>query len=134
MQFRGENTVFYGIRLLKRCGSGAYGDVYYGEDASRRRIAVKIIDKVRLGDTWKRELKGVVNYRKITDDFPELLKIFYVGEDEESFFYTMEAADSRETATYHPDTLEERLRGGAFPPEELLSVVTANFSGHQNAP
>ncbi len=57
-------------------------------------MAVKIVSKAKIGDSWSRELKGVINYRKITENSPELLQIFRVEEDEEQFFYTLEAADS----------------------------------------
>ena len=57
---------FHGLKLLAHCGDGAYGDVYFCEDISGRKMAVKIVSKMRLGDSWERELKGVINYRKIT--------------------------------------------------------------------
>ena len=86
--------MFHGLKLLSRCGSGAYGDVYYCEDISGRKMAVKIVSKSKLGDAWERELRGVVNYRRITENASGLLQIYHVEEDEETFFYTMEAADS----------------------------------------
>ena len=46
-------------------------------------MAVKIISKAKIGDSWSRELKGVINYRKITENSPELLQIFHVEEDKE---------------------------------------------------
>ena len=125
--FNADN--FHGLKLLTHCGGGAYGDVYYCEDISGKRMAVKIISKKRLGDSWERELRGVINYRKITENAPELLQIFHVEEDEETFFYTMEAADSASEEEYVPDTLAYRLRSGALPQDDLMRVLSGVFSG-----
>ena len=100
---------FHGLKLLAHCGGGAFGDVYYCQDISRQKLAVKIVSKKKLGDSWERELKGVINYRKITQSAPELLQIYHVEEDQEHFFYTMEAADSVSEQEYKPDTLASRL-------------------------
>ncbi|MCQ2378940.1 MAG: protein kinase [Victivallaceae bacterium] len=129
MQMIGENVVFHGIKLLRYCGGGAYGDVYYGEDISGRRLAVKIIPKSKIGAAWQRELKGVANYRKITENAPELLKLFHVEADDDTFFYTMEAADSGDADVYRPVTLEEKLQNGPLPTDDLFPVVRAIFRG-----
>lgn len=92
-------------------------------------MAVKIISKQKLGDGWERELKGVVNYRKITENAPDLLQIFHVGEDETSFFYTMEAADSASSTEYVPDTLAGRLKKGPLPAVSVFGILSSIFSG-----
>ena len=92
-------------------------------------MAVKIISKDKIGDSWSRELKGVINYRKITENSPELLQIFHVEEDEEHFFYTMEAADSVSEQEYRPDTLAARLNHGPLPENEAFGVLSAIFAG-----
>ncbi|MCQ2352212.1 MAG: protein kinase [Victivallaceae bacterium] len=122
-------TLFHGIKLLRYCGGGAYGEVYFGEDISGRQLAVKIVFKEKLGDVWQRELKGVVNYRHITENAPELLQIFHVEEDADTFFYTMEAADSATEDVYTPDTLAGRLAKGALPQEEIFRILSAIFAG-----
>lgn len=65
----------YGLRVLSHCGSWAYGDVYYCEDASGKHVALKVISKCKIGSGWERELKGITNYRRLTEDSPFLLKI-----------------------------------------------------------
>ncbi len=65
------STEFHGLKLLAHCGGGAFGDVYYCRDISGQKMAVKIISKKKLGDSWSRELKGVINYRKITQSAPD---------------------------------------------------------------
>ena len=123
-------TVYHGLRLSGYCGGGAYGDVYVCEDISGRKLAVKIISKVKLGDDWERELRGVSNYRKITENAPGLLQIFHVEEDAETFFYTMEAADSiGSDGQYRADTLAERLKNGSLPRTELYPTLSAIFAG-----
>ena len=117
------------MKLLAHCGCGAYGDVWYCQDISGRKMAVKIVPKKKLGDSWSRELKGVINYRKITENSPELLQIFHVEEDEEHFFYTMEAADSVSGQEYRPDTLACRLNRGPLPEDEAFGVLSAIFAG-----
>ena len=113
-----EATEFHGLKLLTHCGGGAFGDVYFCQDISGQKMAVKIISKKKLGDYWSRELKGVINYRKVTEGAPELLQIFHVEEDQEHFFYTMEAADSVSEQEYRPDTLASRLNQGPLPQDD----------------
>ena len=121
---------FHGLRLIASCGAGAYGEVWYCEDLSGQRMALKIIPKTRLGGAWERELQGVRNYRRITQNSPALLKIFHVAEDEDSFYYTMEAADNAGSdGEYLPDTLARRLQSGALPPEQLFPTLRGIFDG-----
>jgi len=124
-----DSTEFHGLKLLTHCGCGAYGDVFYCEDISGRRMAVKIVSKAKIGDSWSRELKGVINYRKITENSPELLQIFHVEEDEKYFFYTMEAADSVSGQENMPDTLASRLNRGPLPQDEVFCVLSAILAG-----
>ena len=122
--------IYHGLKLTAYCGGGAYGDVYVCADISGRKLAVKIISKIKLGDEWERELRGVSNYRKITEDTPSLLQIYHVEEDAETFFYTMEAADSIGTnGQYRADTLAERLKNGPLPKTELYPTLIAVFAG-----
>ena len=124
-----KTSEFHGLKLRAHCGGGAYGDVFYCEDISGHRMAVKIVSKRKLGDSWFRELKGLINYRKITENSPELLQIFHVEEDEEYFFYTMEAADSISEQEYRPDTLASRLFRGPLPQNEVFGILSAIFIG-----
>ena len=120
---------FRGLKLLAHCGGGAFGDVYFCEDITGKKMAVKIISKKRIGDSWERELTGVKNYRKITENAPGLLQIFHVEDDEENFFYTMEPADSVSDTEYVPDTLARRLHSGALPQTDLFRILSGVFNG-----
>ena len=125
-----EKDVFHGLRLIASCGSGTYGEVFLCEDLSGKRMAVKIVSKKRLGDAWKRELQGVINYRRITENSSHLLQIFQVSDDEENFYYTMEAADDAGNGDgYVPDTLARRLQSGALPPKQLYPILRGIFDG-----
>ncbi|MBP5181529.1 MAG: protein kinase, partial [Lentisphaeria bacterium] len=117
------------MKILAHCGSGAYGEVYFCEDISGRRLALKTVSKLKLGDAWERELRGVTNYCKITENASNLLQIFHVEEDEETFFYTMEAADPAQKEPYRPDTLAEHLKKGPLPAKELFPTLFAIFRG-----
>jgi len=120
---------YHGLKLLAYCGGGAYGEVFYCEDLTHKKMAVKIISKQKIGLHWRRELKGITNYRKLTIDAPNLLRIYQVEEDEENFFYTMEAADSLSSTEYKADTLAARLENGALPDKDIFPVVTGIFAG-----
>ncbi|MGN0878143.1 MAG: protein kinase [Oligosphaeraceae bacterium] len=119
-----NETNLYGLKVLTHCGSGAYGDVYYCQDASGRHVALKVISKDKVGSGWERELKGITNFRNLTENSSLLLRIFHVGEDESNFYYTMEPADTvSKTGDYVPDTLARRLVLGALPTENVVPVL-----------
>ena len=120
---------FHGMKVLASCGRGGFGEVCYCEEISGRRVALKVVSKNTLGGEWQRELQGVRNYSRITDEAPELLKIFHVEEDGECFWYTMEPADSADPEKYVPDTLAGRLAAGPLPPEELFPILSGIFRG-----
>ena len=122
-------TVYHGLTLGGFCGGGAYGEVYVCTDISGRQLAVKIISKVKLGDDWERELRGVSNYRKITENAQNLLQLYHVEEDADTFFYTMEAADSISADSYQADTLAERLKKGPLPQNDTFKILRAIFDG-----
>lgn len=122
------DSVYHDLTLLQLCGSGAFGEVWLCRDISRKKLAVKIISKGRLGEFWRRELQGVINYRTITEQTSGLLQIYHVGEDEDFFYYTMEAADSLSQENYVPDTLSARLAANGPLPPETLHPSSKRFS------
>lgn len=125
-----EGDNFDGLKLLKHCGTGGFGSVFYCEDFSGKKRAVKIISKVQIGDSWKRELKGVRIYQRITGNNPELLQIYHVKDDKEYFYYTMEPADPVPSSeSYIPDTLAFRLQKKPLPEKELFPVLSKVFQG-----
>ncbi|MBQ7179487.1 MAG: protein kinase [Victivallales bacterium] len=128
-----ETTKRFGLEILQFCGSGAYGEVYYCKDLSGKKIALKVVPKAKLGSDWQRELRGITNYRRLTENTPGLLKIYQVSEDDEVFYYTMEPADPVQGVDkYVPDTLAQRLVNGPLPSSQLIAVLCEIFTGITN--
>ena len=69
----GDN--YHGLKLLAYCGGGAFGEDFYCEDLTHKKMAVKILSKQKIGAHWKRELKGITNYRRLTVVDPHLHQI-----------------------------------------------------------
>ena len=42
----------YNLTILRHCGGGAYGDVYYCHDITGKKLALKVVPKSRLGSGW----------------------------------------------------------------------------------
>ncbi len=112
-------TQLYGLTVLERCGRGAFGEVFYCQEATGKKVALKIVSKMAIGSSWERELKGITNYRRMLENTPGILQIFHVGEDNDSFYYTMEPADAVPGQDhYRPDTLAVRLEKGPLLQED----------------
>lgn len=121
---------YQGLTIICHCGGGAYGQVYYCSDISGKHLALKIISKLSFGANWARELNGITNYRKLSEDIPGLLRIYHVGEDESSFYYTMEPADELpDREGYAADTLARRLESGPLGCDELVRVLQKIIDG-----
>lgn len=119
----------YGLTVLQHCGGGAFGEVYRCLDASGRQVALKVISKAKVGSGWEREHKGIAHYRSLSEDLPTLLHLYHVGEDSESFYYTMELADAQpDHDDYRADTLASRLLHGPLPQEHLLPTLSELLS------
>ncbi|MCQ2352426.1 MAG: protein kinase [Victivallaceae bacterium] len=111
-----------GFRLLAECGQGAYGAVFLAEHDFYGRVALKIVYKN--GRNCERELKGLRSYMTICKR-TDLLQIYHVDENDECFFYAMDAADDlgKEKNLYCPATLENRLKQeGRLAPEAILQM------------
>lgn len=121
--------IFAGCRILCRCGHGTYGTVYLAEDATGRRVALKVFDSPEAGD---RELLGIRNYMKLPEGAPALVVIHHTGIEDGHFFYLMEAADNAaETPeAYLPDTLALRMaRTPRMPLDEALQITRKLLDG-----
>ena len=95
--------------LLAECGKGAYGSVFLAENTlTKQQVALKIV--YHAGRNSDRELKGLIKYQTLCKH-TNLLQIYHVEGKENFFFYTMDAADNRNsTGDYVPDTLANRLK------------------------
>jgi len=123
-----SGEVFFGCEILAVCGRGAFGVTYLAKDPVGRKIAVKIVGSTGRCD---RELQGIRNYMRISGLHPNLLRVHHIGETEEGFFYTMEAADDcGDTSGYVPATLGNLLRRSRkFTPEEAVKITRELLAG-----
>ena len=112
---------FAGCKIIDLCGQGGYGTVYLAEDATGKRVAVKIIST----NKKEQELNGIKSYMPVSQRSPYLLSVYHVGVEQNELFLVMEAADSlANSKCYLPDTLARRLQiSGRIPPEEALDII-----------
>lgn len=98
-----------GYRLLKECGSGAFGSVFLAEnETTRQQVALKILPKT--GRRCEKELAALIAYQEKCRH-ANLMRIYHIGQTDDCLFYTMDAADPLEPGgDYLPDTLGNRLR------------------------
>ena len=123
-----DGEIFCGCEILCRCGRGAYGVTYLAKNPIGQKIIIKT---VLLTPSSARELNGLRNYMNISGTHPNLLQIFHIGELDDCFYYTMEAADALEPdSEYIPATLGNLLRRGkVFTPEEAIAVIKQLVGG-----
>lgn len=83
--------------LLKRIGSGAYGEVWLAQSVTGALRAVKIVwrEDFDLTKTFHREFLGIQQFEPISRGHPCLVHILHVGWNEERGFYycVMELGD-----------------------------------------
>ncbi|SKB08603.1 Serine/threonine protein kinase [Prosthecobacter debontii] len=102
--------------LIKRVGSGAYGEVWLAQSVTGAYRAVKIVwrEDFELTRTFHREFLGIQQFEPISRGHPCLVHILHVGWNEDRGFYycVMELADDAEEGpnfadiqTYVPRTL-----------------------------
>lgn len=116
----GDN--FSGCQILARCGNGAFGITFLAQNPLGQKVIIKIISSPR---SCEREIVGLRNYMLVAGKHPNLLQIYHIGETEDGFYYTMEAADNCSTDDcYYPATLGNFFRQGRiFTPEESLAIT-----------
>lgn len=111
-----DDIVIPDYTLLKRVGSGAYGEVWLAQSVTGAYRAVKIVwrEDFELTRTFHREFLGIQQFEPISRAHPCLVHILHVGWNEQRGFYycVMELADDAEEGpnfqdirTYVPRTL-----------------------------
>ena len=87
--------------LLRRIGSGSYGEVWLARNVLGQFRAVKFVYRSRFNDSrpFEREFEGIQRFEPISRSHPSQLHILHVGknDDEGCFYYVMELADAAET-------------------------------------
>jgi CHASE2 domain-containing sensor protein len=119
-------------------GEGSYGKVWLARNASKEWRAVKVVYLAKFGEhpaPYEREFKGISRYKSISDQHPGLLRVDFISEKLDSYFYyVMELGDSielgweLEPAKYKPrDLINEcaRLRGRRLPIHECFRIGLA---------
>jgi len=111
-----DDLVIQDYTLIKRIGSGAYGEVWLAQSVTGAYRAVKIVwrEDFELTKTFHREFLGIQQFEPISRGHPCLVHILHVGWNEARGFYycVMELADDAEEGpnfqsvqTYVPRTL-----------------------------
>lgn len=111
-----DDIVISDYTLIRRIGSGAYGEVWLAQSVTGAYRAVKIVwrEDFELTKTFHREFLGIQQFEPISRGHPCLVHILHVGWNEARGFYycVMELADDAEEGpnfenlqTYVPRTL-----------------------------
>jgi serine/threonine protein kinase len=116
-------------------GEGAYGKVWLAKNAGGDWRALKIIYLRNFGNNpspYEREFKGVSRYQPFSNSHPGLLRVEFVSEKLDGYFYyVMELGDSlkadwqREPQKYQPhDLANERKRhpSGRLPLPDCVRI------------
>jgi WD40 repeat protein len=137
-------------QLLRRIGSGSYGEVWIALNASQKWCAVKIVYRDEQDSrAYQQEFRGLRRYDALVGLEASLMPVRNVGEDPGGrfFYYEMELADDASTktplpapdldgkdmdahmamvASYRPWTLSEELRQrGRLGPDECVGLGIA---------
>jgi serine/threonine protein kinase/formylglycine-generating enzyme required for sulfatase activity len=95
-----DDLVIPDYTLLKRIGSGAYGEVWLAQSVTGALRAVKIVwrEDFELTKTFHREFEGIQQFEPISRGHPCLVHILHVGWNEHKgfYYYVMELADDAE--------------------------------------
>ena len=124
-----------GYELIRPFGEGAYGKVWLARTKTGEWRALKVISRARFEDNpapYEREFDGLKKYQPISDKHPSLLRVDFVSEKLDGYFYyVMELGDSLEPgweknpSLYKPrDLVSERakLHQRRLPVKECIEI------------
>ena len=97
-------TQFEDFTFLLFCGRGQFGSVWLVKDFWGQIVALKLIHKKSIRQL-QTEKEALAAYRERISNFEHLVEIYEIGETEDFFYYTMEAAYSVSDKYYVPITL-----------------------------
>lgn len=107
--------------LLKRIGSGAYGEVWLAQDALGGYRAAKVVYRTKFASDqpFAREFRGLEQYAPVSLAYPGLVHILHVGprDPTDHFYYVMELADDASGAP--------TLDPGGYAPRNLAADLCA---------
>ena len=112
---RDEEIPIPDLKLIRRIGSGAYGEVWLAQTITGALRAVKVVwrEDFEYEKTFHREFEGIQQFEPISRGHPGLVNVLHVGWNETRgfYYYVMELADDADhgrdidVATYVPRTL-----------------------------
>lgn len=124
--------------LLRRIGSGSYGEVWLARNVLGRLRAVKIIYRSRFQDPrpFEREFEGIQRFEPISRSHPSQLAILHVGKDAAAgcFYYVMELADSvisNQCSVIGKPSSEVTEASGIVPPPKPAPLTTDRLTTDQ---
>lgn len=112
------------------CGRGRFGHVWLVKDLSERIIALKLIRKTDIRNLTT-EKAGLTAYHSKIRNFEHLIQIYHIGQTQDFFYYTMEAAYSISDEVYIPVTLDKLLWNCTFSPQDSADITTDILLGLQ---
>jgi serine/threonine protein kinase/formylglycine-generating enzyme required for sulfatase activity len=126
--------------LLKRIGSGAYGEVWLAQSITGALRAVKIVwrEDFELTSSFHREFEGIQQFEPISRGHPGLVHILHVGWNEHRGFYycVMELADDivkgpavDDVKAYQPRTISSDMRAQGRLPVGLVRETGIHLAG-----
>lgn len=100
--------------VIRKIGSGAYGEVWLARTITGAWRAIKIVRRDDFDDdrSFQREFEGIRRYEPIARNHPGLVHILHVGKNlspSPFYYYVMELGDDTKTGTtIQPDTYVPR--------------------------
>ena len=112
---REDGLIIPDITLIRRIGSGSYGEVWLAQTITGALRAVKVVwrEDFEQEKTFRREFEGIEQFEPISRGHPGLVNILHVGWNEQRgfYYYVMELGDDAvhgtkmDVGTYEPRTL-----------------------------
>jgi Tol biopolymer transport system component/predicted Ser/Thr protein kinase len=110
-RFSTDELILERFKIVRLLGSGGMGEVYQARDTRLdRTVAIKIC-KGRFSERFEREARAISSL-----NHPHICALYDFGRENSAEFLVMEYLEG--------ETLEARLRKGALPIEEALSIAT----------
>jgi len=108
------------FQLLRRIGSGAYGEVWLARAITGALRAVKVVwrEDFEFDKTFRREFEGIQQFEPISRGHQGLVDVLHVGWNEQRgfYYYVMELADDEQNGSnfepnsYYPRTLSSDFK------------------------